>query len=129
MHLRRDNVGVLLRRKLDYKFPNQSAEVYVANRRGVNVTGTNTRKFRVNLLVKNAIAGSGSNAGQTVYYGSVGIASGTYLLGSLLGWQVTTSGAATIEKQAAEGSTSGGGTGSSSSDRLAYQVIAWKELP
>src|SRR4029078_248032 len=34
MHLRRDNVGVLLRRKLDYKFPNQSAEVYVANRRG-----------------------------------------------------------------------------------------------
>jgi hypothetical protein len=34
MHLRRDNVGVLLRRKLDYKFPNQRAEIYVANQRG-----------------------------------------------------------------------------------------------
>lgn len=34
MQLRRDNVGVLLRRKLDYKFPNQRAEIYVANQRG-----------------------------------------------------------------------------------------------
>ena len=34
MHLRRDNIGVLLRRKLDYKFPNQRAEVYVADQRG-----------------------------------------------------------------------------------------------
>jgi hypothetical protein len=31
MRLRRDNLGVLLRRTLDYKFPNQRAEVYVAD--------------------------------------------------------------------------------------------------
>ena len=30
IQLRRDNLGVLLRRTLDYKFPNQRAEVYVA---------------------------------------------------------------------------------------------------
>ncbi len=30
LRLRADNVGVLLRRKLDYSFPNQRAEVYVA---------------------------------------------------------------------------------------------------
>ncbi len=30
LQLRRDNLGVLLRRKLDYSFPNQRAEVYVA---------------------------------------------------------------------------------------------------
>jgi len=34
MHLRRDNVGVLLRRKLDYKFPDQRAEIYVASQHG-----------------------------------------------------------------------------------------------
>lgn len=32
LRLRRDNLGVLLRRKLDYSFPNQRAEVYVADR-------------------------------------------------------------------------------------------------
>ena len=31
LHLRPDNFGVLLRRKLDYSFPNQRAEVYVAD--------------------------------------------------------------------------------------------------
>jgi hypothetical protein len=31
LRLRPDNFGVLLRRKLDYSFPNQRAEVYVAN--------------------------------------------------------------------------------------------------
>jgi Protein of unknown function (DUF2961) len=31
LRLRPDNLGVLLRRKLDYSFPNQRAEVYVAN--------------------------------------------------------------------------------------------------
>jgi hypothetical protein len=31
LRLRPDNLGVLLRRKLDYAFPNQRAEVYVAN--------------------------------------------------------------------------------------------------
>lgn len=31
LQLRPDNFGVLLRRKLDYSFPNQRAEVYVAN--------------------------------------------------------------------------------------------------
>jgi hypothetical protein len=31
LKLRPDNLGVLLRRKLDYQFPNQRAEVYVAN--------------------------------------------------------------------------------------------------
>jgi hypothetical protein len=30
LHVRPDNVGVLLRRKLDYAFPNQRAEVYIA---------------------------------------------------------------------------------------------------
>jgi hypothetical protein len=34
IHLCRDNVGILLRRKLDYKFPNQRAEIYVTNQRG-----------------------------------------------------------------------------------------------
>jgi hypothetical protein len=34
LRLRRDNIGVLLRRKLDYKFPNQRAEIYVTNQRG-----------------------------------------------------------------------------------------------
>ena len=32
LRLRPDNMGVLLRRKLDYSFPNQRAEVYVADR-------------------------------------------------------------------------------------------------
>ncbi|HWF47860.1 MAG TPA: DUF2961 domain-containing protein [Bryobacteraceae bacterium] len=32
LRLRPDNFGVLLRRKLDYSFPNQRAEVYVANK-------------------------------------------------------------------------------------------------
>lgn len=32
MRLRPENVGVLLRRKLDYSFPNQRAEVYIASR-------------------------------------------------------------------------------------------------
>jgi hypothetical protein len=31
LHLRADNLGVLLRRKLDYSFPNQRAEVFVAD--------------------------------------------------------------------------------------------------
>lgn len=31
LHLRPDNFGVLLRRKLDYSFPNQRAELYVAD--------------------------------------------------------------------------------------------------
>jgi hypothetical protein len=31
LRLRQDNLGVLLRRKLDYSFPNQRAEVYVAD--------------------------------------------------------------------------------------------------
>jgi len=34
VHLRRDNIGVLLRRKLDYRFPNQRAEIYVTNHHG-----------------------------------------------------------------------------------------------
>ena len=34
LRLRPDNIGVLLRRKLDYKFPNQRAEIYVTNQRG-----------------------------------------------------------------------------------------------
>jgi hypothetical protein len=32
--LRADNLGVLLRRKLDYSFPDQRAEVFVADKRG-----------------------------------------------------------------------------------------------
>jgi hypothetical protein len=32
--LRADNRGVMLRRTLDYKFPNQRAEIYVANAQG-----------------------------------------------------------------------------------------------
>ncbi|HZY61448.1 MAG TPA: DUF2961 domain-containing protein, partial [Edaphobacter sp.] len=36
LHLRRDNLGVLLRRKLDYSFPNQRAEVYVADQAKTN---------------------------------------------------------------------------------------------
>ena len=32
LHLRPDNFGVMLRRKLDYSFPNQRAEVYIADR-------------------------------------------------------------------------------------------------
>lgn len=31
LHLRADNLGVLLRRKLDYSYPDQRAEVYIAN--------------------------------------------------------------------------------------------------
>jgi hypothetical protein len=31
VQLRADNLGVLLRRRLDYSFPNQRAEVYIAN--------------------------------------------------------------------------------------------------
>jgi Protein of unknown function (DUF2961) len=34
LRLRPDNLGVLLRRQLDYSFPNQRAEVYVASARG-----------------------------------------------------------------------------------------------
>jgi D-arabinan exo alpha-(1,3)/(1,5)-arabinofuranosidase (non-reducing end) len=30
LHIRADNLGVLIRRKLDYSFPNQRAEVYIA---------------------------------------------------------------------------------------------------
>ena len=32
LRLRPDNLGVLLRRKLDYSFPNQRAEVYIGDR-------------------------------------------------------------------------------------------------
>lgn len=35
LRLRPDNMGVLLRRKLDYSFPDQRAEVYIAERRGM----------------------------------------------------------------------------------------------
>ncbi|HEV2484721.1 MAG TPA: DUF2961 domain-containing protein [Terracidiphilus sp.] len=34
LHLRADNSGVLLRRKLDYSFPDQRAEVYIGDRPG-----------------------------------------------------------------------------------------------
>jgi hypothetical protein len=34
LHLRADNQGVLLRRKLDYSFPDQRAEVYISDRPG-----------------------------------------------------------------------------------------------
>ena len=34
LRLRADNLGVLLRRKLDYSFPDQRAEVYIADRPG-----------------------------------------------------------------------------------------------
>ena len=36
IRIRRDNLGVLLRRKLDYSFPNQRAEVYVAEANGAH---------------------------------------------------------------------------------------------
>ncbi|HXE15081.1 MAG TPA: DUF2961 domain-containing protein [Bryobacteraceae bacterium] len=36
LRLRPDNLGVLLRRKLDYSFPNQRAEVYIADRSKAN---------------------------------------------------------------------------------------------
>lgn len=36
LRLRPDNYGVLLRRKLDYSFPNQRAEVYIADQSKVN---------------------------------------------------------------------------------------------
>ena len=35
-----NNLGVLLRRKLDYQFPNQRAEVFVANLKAGNVVGS-----------------------------------------------------------------------------------------
>lgn len=34
LRLRPDNLGVLLRRKLDYQYPNQRAKVYIARRKG-----------------------------------------------------------------------------------------------
>jgi Tfp pilus assembly protein PilX len=90
----------------------------------VTVSGTNTNpppKFRVNLLVYNA-DGSGS-------YGNVSIASNVYLYGSLIGWQVGVGGGATIQKQAAEGQSTGGSTNGTTTDRIAYSATAWKELP
>jgi hypothetical protein len=95
--------------------------VYVANRKGVRVSGTSSRKFRVNMLVKNTY----TSGGLTATYGSVSMGSGTYLLGSLLAWQVTTNSGAVIEKQASEGT----GPSGPAQDTLAYNVTNWKELP
>ena len=41
LHLRPDNCGVMLRRKLDYQFPNQRAEVFVAPAAGADQTPAN----------------------------------------------------------------------------------------
>lgn len=95
--------------------------VYDASQGSIAISGTNSNPpplFRVNMLVYNTYV---NNQGQTVPYGSVSIASNTYLYGSLIGWQISASGGATIQKQAVEGNTSG--------DRLTYQVTAWSELP
>lgn len=106
--------------------------LYFATRGAVSISGTNSnppKKFRVNILSKSSIAGTGGNAGRTVVYGNVSIASGTYLFGSLIAWQVKVTGSATIEKQAVEGAGGGAGGGVSSTDRLAYLTTGWKELP
>jgi hypothetical protein len=90
--------------------------VYSATTAGVGLNGLNQNPpppFRVNLLAYNQTA-SGS------YYGEVGLTSGTYLFGSLVGWQVSVGGSSTIEAAESELTTQ---------DQLTYVVTEWTELP
>ena len=91
--------------------------VYVSSAGGVKIKGTHGNPpppFRLNLLCYNTDS-SGNG------YGSVAFSSGTYVYGSLIGWQIDVSGGCTIQKQTPEL-----GPGS---DILAYVVSTWKELP
>ena len=79
------------------------------------MSGTNQNPpppFRVNLLVYNRAA-NGS------YYGSVTFNSGTYLFGSLIGWQVSQGGSTTTEKEQTEPTVE---------DVLSYEVVDWREI-
>jgi hypothetical protein len=105
--------------------------LYFATKGTVTISGTNAnppKKFRVNILSKAQTPYTGTNsawAGQNVTYGTINIASGTYLYGSLLAWQVKVAGGCTIEKQASEGT----GPSGPAQDVIAYYVTNWKELP
>lgn len=88
--------------------------IYDASRGGVTVKGANQNPpppFRVNLLNYNKDANG--------YYGNIQFQSATYLLGSLIGWQVVVTGGTTIEHQQPEVTPD---------DKLAYQVTDWREL-
>jgi hypothetical protein len=88
--------------------------VYSSNSKGVELKAANTGTtfFNLDLLAYDKdLNGNG--------YGSVQIDSGAYLYGSLIGWQITMQGGATIQKQSPEPGPN---------DRVEVGVTTWKEL-
>jgi len=100
---------------MEYSVYASRFRVYVSNTKGVELkaSSSTTTIFNVNLLTYNKDS-SGNG------YGTAQIDSGAYLLGSLIGWQITVQGGATVQKQAPEVGPN---------DRVTYVVNSWKELP
>lgn len=98
---------------MEYDHYSSRFRTYVASTAGATLSGNSggSSQFRVNLLVYNK-----TSAG--VPYGTITFGSGAYLFGSLIGWQISMSGGATVEHDDGEGL---GGQPS-------YLLLDWREI-
>ncbi len=101
---------------LEYANYASRLRVYDASNGPLTIGGSNNNpnsKFGVNILCYNY------DSAKKAYYGNISITTGTYLYGSLIGWQIDVSGSCTVERQATEVGPD---------DRLAFKVQSWSEL-